>query len=104
MTISNSLIQSIDTPIFTAVGQQAVTTMLFCNVDSTQTSKVSLFAVPLGGNVGPSTQILNNVVLPPGETFSMDSERFVLENGDVLYAISTYENTICATVSSVSTT
>lgn len=104
MTISNALLQSVDTPIFTADGQQAVTTMVFCNVDNTQTAAVSLFVVPFGGNPGPTTQVLNKVVLPPGESFSMDSERFVLENNDVMYGTSSVENIVCVTISSVSTT
>lgn len=104
MTISNALLQSVDTPIFTADGQQAVTTIIFCNVSNTQTAAVSLFAVPYGGNPGPTTQVLNNVTLPPGETFAMDSERFVLENSDVLYGTSSIENIVCVTISSVATT
>lgn len=104
MTISNALLQSVDTPIFTADGQQAVTTIIFCNVSNTQTTAVSLFVVPFGGNPGITTQVLNNVSLPPGETFAMDSERFVLENNDVIYATSLVENVVCATISSVATT
>lgn len=104
MTISNALVQSVDTPIFTADGQQAVTTVIFCNVSNTQTVTLNMFAVPYGSNAGPATQVLNKVVLPPGETFAMDSERFVLENQDALYATASVENTVCATISSVSTT
>ena len=103
MTIRNTSIQTIPTQIFLAVGQQAVTTMVFCNV-TTVTSVINLFAVPYGSNPGPATQMLNDVVVPPGETFSMDSERFVLEDNDALYADATANNSITATISSVATT
>ena len=103
MAIKNTQVQTIPTQIFLAEGQQAVTTILFCNV-TTVTNSVSLFAVPFGGNVGPTTQILNTVVLPGGETFAMDSERFVLEENDAFYAQASSNNSITVTISSVSTT
>jgi hypothetical protein len=103
MAIINTSVQSIATPVFLAAGQQAVTTIVACNV-STVTSTLSMFAVPYGGNAGPTTQILNNIVLPPGETFGFDKERFVLEDNDAFYAQASVSNAITVTVSSVATT
>jgi hypothetical protein len=103
MAIINTSVQSIATPVFLATGQQAVTTIVACNV-STVTSTLSMFAVPYGGNAGPTTQILNNIVLPPGETFGFDKERFVLEDNDAFYAQASVSNAITVTVSSVATT
>jgi hypothetical protein len=103
MTIRNTQIQTIPTQIFLAEGQQAITTIFFCNV-TTATSTVSMFAVPFGGNPGITTQVLSNIVLPPGETFSMDSERFVLEDNDAFYAQSDANNAVTVTISSVATT
>ena len=103
MAIINTSVQSIATPVFLASGQQAVTTIVACNV-STVTSTLSMFAVPYGGNAGPTTQILNNIVLPPGETFGFDKERFVLEDNDAFYAQASISNAITVTVSSVATT
>lgn len=103
MSINNTAIQSIATRIFLAAGQQAVTTMVFCNV-STQTNLLSVYAVPFGANPGPSTQIVSEVILPPNETFAFDSERFVLEDNDAFYAACTYNNGVTSTISSVTTT
>lgn len=103
MAIQNTQIQTIPTNIFLAVGQQAVTTMLFCNV-STVTNTITLYAVPFGSNPEPGTMMLNGVVLPAGETFAMDSERFVLEDNDALFAKCTVNNAITVTISSVATT
>lgn len=102
MTIRNTQVQTIDTQIFLADGQQAVTTMMFCNV-TTQTQTLSVFAVPFGGNPGNSTIVLKDVSIPPGETFALDSERFVLENDDAFFAKASSNNSITATVSSVAT-
>ena len=103
MSLINTRVQSIATQVFLAAGQQAVTTIVACNV-STVTSTLSMFAVPYGGNAGPSTQILNSIVLPPGETFGFDKERFVLEDGDGFYAQASVSDAITVTVSSVATT
>lgn len=103
MTIINTRVQAIATPVFLATGQQAVTTIVACNV-STVTSTLSMFAVPYGGNAGPSTQILSNIVLPGGETFAFDKERFVLEDQDSFFAQASVANAITITVSSVATT
>ena len=103
MAIANTQLQTIPTNIFTADGQQAVTTMLFCNV-TTVTNTITLYAVPFGRNPEPGTMLLNGVVLPGGETFAMDSERFVLEDNDAIYAKASSNNSITVTISSVSTT
>ncbi len=102
MAINNTQVTTIPTQVFLADGQQAVTTIVCCNV-STVTSTLSMYAVPFGGNPGVTTQILKDVVLPPGETFSFDKERFVLDDNDSFYAQSDQNNTITITVSSVST-
>lgn len=102
MTIRNTQVTTIPTQVFLADGQQAVTTIVCCNV-STQTSTISMYAVPLGSNPNVTTQILKDVVLPPGETFAFDKERFVLENNDAFWAQSDVNNAITVTISSVST-
>jgi hypothetical protein len=103
MAIINTRVQAIATQVFLATGQQAVTTIVACNV-STVTSTLSIFAVPYGGNAGPSTQILSNIILPGGETFAFDKERFVLEDQDSFFAQASVPNAITITISSVATT
>ena len=103
MSISNTQVLTGPTEIFRADGQQAVTTIVFCNV-TTITNTLSVYAVPRGGNPGPTTQIVSEVILPGGETFSFDSERFVLEDLDAFWAQCTYDRAITATLSSVATT
>lgn len=103
MAISNTQVATIPTQVFLATGQQAITTVMFCNVTTGTNATVSFFAVPFGGNAGVTTQVLNQLSLPAGETFSLDKERLVLEDGDALLAQSDVNNAITVTVSSVST-
>jgi hypothetical protein len=44
-------------------------------------------------------QVLSGISMPAGETFSIDSERFILENGDLVYAQVADSNTVQATIS-----
>jgi hypothetical protein len=102
MTIRNTQVATIPTQVFLANGQQAITTMIFCNI-STLTNTISVYAVPFGSNADPTTQIIREVVIPPTETFVMDTERLVLEDNDSIFALSEINNGIVATISSVAT-
>jgi len=84
----------------------AVTTMLFCNTGLPQDvytdgadTYLDLHLCKSGAAAGPQNQVLNNVPIPAGETFSFDTEKIILEAGDVVKAASTSPQNITATVS-----
>ena len=102
MAINSSVIASTTTTrIFLASGDQAITTIIFCNFDSSTAATFDAYAVPNGGVVSTATQILKSVSLPATETFVMDTEKLILANGDALWAQSSVA-VITASVSSVS--
>jgi hypothetical protein len=106
MALTSSKVATTGTQIFLAAGDQAITTILFCNTDPNGTTALlDVYAVPYNGGtgtVGTGTQILKSLVLPATETFVMDAEKLILGNSDALYATSSVNNIVCATVSSVS--
>lgn len=102
MALTSSQISTSNTQIFAASGDQAITTVIFCNTDVVSSVQINVFAVGNGNVVSTATQILKNLTLPPTETFVLDAEKFILGNGDALYAQSSLNNVVCATVSSVS--
>jgi hypothetical protein len=102
MAITSAVIASTTTTrIFLASGDQAITTIIFCNFDSSTAATFDAYAVPSGGVVSTGTQILKSVSLPATETFVMDTEKLILANGDALWAQSSVA-VITASVSSVS--
>ena len=113
MAISNTAITSSNTTIFTSSGNNAITTMIFCNtsayVSATPALNQSLlyvYAVPNGGSIGTGTLIINGLPIPAGETVSMDQEKLVLGVGDSVQATASYAwnggvGNITATVSSL---
>jgi hypothetical protein len=102
MAITSTLVESATTTaIFSATGEQAITTIMFCNTDDMQDAAFDVYVVGNGNVVGASTQVLNNIQLPGGETFVMDAEKLILSNGDVIYAQASVDSIISASVSSV---
>lgn len=75
------------TAIYTSSGNNAITSIIACN-NSGSDITISLYAVPNGKSayVNPECTIVKNLVLPAGETLSLDQEKLVLGNNDVLAA------------------
>jgi len=114
MAITNNFIDATITTIYTSSGETAVTSMIFCNyadVDNIGGSPGSvltdadtfldLHIVKSGDTFSDENKILHQLKIPGGETFIMDTERLVLENGDTIQAQTTSPATISVTVSSV---
>jgi hypothetical protein len=98
---SNRVSSTTTTRIFLAGGDQAITTIIFCNNSEANNTTLDVFAVANGGTVSTGTLILNNLNLPATETFVMDTEKLILGNGDALWARATVDEIVVATVSSV---
>ena len=114
MAITNNFIDATFTTLYTSTGDTAVTSMIFCNyadVDNISSPDGSvltdadtfldLHIVPNGGSASDQNKILHQLKIPAGETFIMDSERLVLENGDTIVAQTTSPATVSATISTV---
>jgi len=105
MSITNIRVNSTQTTrLFLATGEQAVTTMFLCNTSESDDCFVDIFinsnTVPSGTS---STQIIKSLSLPRSETFVFDAEKLILDNQDEIWAKSTVDNIVVATISSVRT-
>ena len=61
----------------------AITNILVCNQDLVDTAKFDMHIVPDGKGLSNNvTVVVRDLELPPAETFTFDSERVVLEEGD----------------------
>ena len=118
MAITNNFIDATFTTLYTSTGDTAITSMIFCNYADTDNiasppapapgnvltdadTFLDLHVVPSGGSASDENKILHQLKIPGGETFIMDTERLVLENGDTIVAQTTSPATISATISSV---
>ena len=99
MAIKNTAIPATsNTAIYTSSGDNAITTIIVCNTNTTPGSgdrSLTLYAVEnAGGSVGspvPGNMIVQTLNIPAGDTISFDQEKMVLSNNDtiVVYASAT---------------
>ena len=102
MAITNVQIASTQTTqLFLASGEQAVTTIFFCNTAAASDAAFDLYIVPAGHVATTATQVLKSLSLPAKETFVFDAEKIILGNGDGIFAQADTNLVITATVSSV---
>lgn len=87
-------------PLWGANQEYAVTCMIFCNTSASDVV-LNLYAVPNGLSVAPQTQIIKDLTVPAGETFSFDSEKVILSTDDRIRAVASANNRLSVTVSSM---
>ncbi len=89
MSIKNTAILNSETILHTAAGEMAILAIAFCNT-TTSTKTISLYAYPnLTGPGGNGNTVLKNVSIPPEDTYLWTGdEKFILDTGDVISAIS----------------
>lgn len=92
MAIRNLLINNTPDPVdifgpgLSLTGSEyAVTNMMFCNVSAADVT-LDLWIVETGGSVGDSSRVINELLIPVGETFSFDTEKIILAPTDRIYA------------------
>ncbi len=104
MAITNSQLSSTaKTEVLVSNGENAITCIILCNTSLVTDTTVSVWAVPAAVAAGDANKILNEIDLPAGETFSMDTERFILSDGDSIQAQASQNLIVTATVSYVQT-
>lgn len=84
MAIENSILPASQLDILTVpTGKSyAITTIMVCNYASSGSATFDLHLVKSGGARGNTNIIVSELELPAGETFTFDSEKVVLDEGD----------------------
>jgi hypothetical protein len=102
MTIRSTILLGITGSILQVTeGQQyAVTSMFFCNT-STTNRVLQVHLVPGDGSPTNENKIINDLIIGPGDTFTFDTEKIILDSKDSVQAQSQPAGGISATVSYV---
>ena len=85
MAIVNAQLTNTQLDVLTvpSAKKYAITNIMVCNNSAADSANFDLHFLPSGVALNNSvTRIVNNLVLPAGETFTFDSERVILEVGD----------------------
>ena len=76
----------------------AITNILVCN-NGVATASFDMHLIPQSSSLSNDvTRVINNLELPPGETFTFDSEKIVLEVGDKISFVAEPQSTEPAAV------
>lgn len=102
MAITSAALDVTAGNIFVSTGTNgdAVTTMYFCNRDTTSRT-FSLHLVPSGGTANVNNIAYSNKIITSGDTYIIDWEKLVLGTGDMIQAVSNTANAIVASVSTI---
>ena len=85
MAIVNAQLTTTQLDILTvpAGKSYAITNILVCNTDSADAASFDMHLIPNNESLNNKvTRVVNELNLPAGETFTFDSEKIVLEEGD----------------------
>ena len=102
MAITSNALDTTAGNIFvsTSTNGDAVTTMYFCNRDSS-TRTFNLYLVPAGGSANVNNIAYSNKTVTAGDTYIIDWDKLVLSTGDMIQATSNVANAIVASVSTI---
>jgi hypothetical protein len=105
MAINSNLILATDTTILLvpAGKKYAITTIVVCNYATTDdvsfNSSFNMHVIPSGDSKSNANKVLNTIDMPAQETFSFNTERLILEEGDSVVLNSPDSNRLSATIS-----
>jgi hypothetical protein len=100
MAVINANLTTTAQAIYTSSGQTVVTLLYFCNITGS-TKLANLYVVPSSqSSVGAQTynQIYANYAITTSDTLVVNTEKFILNNGDALYANSNASPSLTATI------
>jgi len=84
MAIANYQITSTSvSTVYTSTGNSAITTAYLCNT-SNSTVTANVYVVPSGATANVANQIMSQVSIAGYDTYIMESERLLFNNGDTL--------------------
>ena len=85
MAIQNTILTTSYSSVYTSTGDSATTVIYLCNTSSSPV-KVDMCAVPSGGSAGAGNQIYKELEILANDTYIIDVEKLILEDGDSLQA------------------
>jgi hypothetical protein len=101
MAILNANVTTVASPIFVSSGNNAITTIHLCNYTGSSV-QANIYMAPSTGNVANGTTVIyGNVTISAYNTLIIYQEKFLLANGDTVYANVSANLSVTGTVSSL---
>ena len=100
MAISQQAVGNSATTVYTSTNTTAITCMFFMN-DNGSARTLDVHVVKNGESLGTANKIVKTITIDPADTYVINIEKLVLENGDTIQCVASAATSIYATVSSV---
>jgi hypothetical protein len=90
MTVKSTVLTGSIIPVLEVAENQqyAVTSMFYCNYTDND-SIINVYVVAGGKTPSNENKIIHNLMISPGDTFTFDTEKIILDSGDSINATST---------------
>jgi hypothetical protein len=100
MAIAQQAITIAGATLYTSAGISAVTAMYLMN-NHNNTVVIQLHVVTDGNSIANSNKIIKDLSIAAGDTYVIDTERLILDNGDSIRATANVDSVVFSTVSYV---
>lgn len=102
MAILNTAVTTTASPVFVSSGNSAISTIHLCNYTGSSVQANVYISASGAGNVANSTTVIyGNVTISAYNTLIIYQEKFLLSNGDTVWANVSTNSAVTATVSSL---
>ena len=100
MAISQATVGTSATTVYTSTNTTAITCMFFMN-DNAAARTLTIHVVKNGGSASTANTIVKEINIDGADTYVINTEKLVLDNGDTIQCVASATSSIYATVSSV---
>jgi|11_taG_2_1085331.scaffolds.fasta_scaffold30522_2 hypothetical protein len=101
MAITQAAVGTSSTVIYTSSGESATSAVFLMN-NNAAARTVQIHVVPSGGSASVNTQIIKDLSIDGADTYVLNAEKLVLDNGDTIQVTSSDASSIYATTIHVS--
>jgi hypothetical protein len=88
------------TTVYTSSGQTAITCMFFMN-DNASARTLDVHVVQNGATAAATNKIVKTISIDGADTYVVNTEKLVLDNGDMIQCVASATSSIYGTISSV---
>ena len=100
MAITQATVGTSATTVYTSTNTTAITCMFFMN-DNAAARTLDVHVVKTSASAAATNKIVKTITIDPADTYVINLEKLVLENGDTIQCVASGASSIHATVSSV---
>ena len=97
MAIKSTTINTALQSVYTSTGTNAVVVAYFCNT-SANPVQFSVHAVPNGDTADGNNIIYSNVNITSEDTYVIENEKLILDDGDSIHAVASEDDVVIVTV------